>query len=329
MTQALIDELTHVAEITAGPWLMPVIERLRRPVRVAVDGRDGVGRGCVETALRRRGVSVVPPAACEVYVLVIAEAAKAEDLAAVRSSACPVLIVLTKADLAGAGSGGPFVAARSRAAVVRAATGRTTVPVVGLLAALAPEALDLDLVAALRAFVDEPPNLTSVDAFVGDPHPVGRDVRARLLERLDRFGIAHAILALAGGTEPDRLPAHLARLGNLDEVMSALDAASAPVRYRRMSVALAETRSLAVQLGDARLADLLVADATVMAAMSAAVDVLEADGLSVDRGDTPVAHLDRAIRWRRYGRGPVNPLHHRCSRDVVRGSLRLLDGVST
>ena len=52
-------------------------------------------------------------AACDVRVLVIAEAAKAEDLAAVRSASAPVLIVLTKADLAGSGSGGPLAVAHA------------------------------------------------------------------------------------------------------------------------------------------------------------------------------------------------------------------------
>ena len=76
------------------------------------------------------------------------------------------------------------------------------------------------------------------------------------------------------------------------------------------------------------MAELLADDVTVMAAMSAAVDVVEAHGLSVDRGDTAAAHLDRAVRWRRYGGGPVNALHRRCSADIVRGSLRLLDGAA-
>ena len=105
MTQAFVDGLARVAETAASAPLTAVIERLRRPVRVAVVGRDGVGRGSVDTALRGRGVAVAPPAACEVCVLVIAEAAKAEDLAAVRSASAPALIVLTKADVAGAGSG--------------------------------------------------------------------------------------------------------------------------------------------------------------------------------------------------------------------------------
>jgi hypothetical protein len=285
----------------------------------------------VEAALRRRGVAVSPFGAdgdsIDVCVLVIAETVKAEDFAVARSVGRPVLIVLTKADLAGAGSGGPIAVARRRAAAVGRRTGVPVVPMVGLLAALEGAGdLEDDLVAALGRFVTEPPNLTGVDAFVDDPHPVDRDVRIRLLARLDRFGIAHAVLALADGCDPGRLPAHLSHVGNLDEVVSALDAVAAPVRYRRVRGVIAELHALAAQFDDDRLSDLLADDVTAMATMTAAVEVVEAAGLSVDRGDTAPAHLDRALRWRRYGRGPVNALHRHCSADIVRGSLRLLDG---
>jgi len=235
--------------------------------------------------------------------------------------------VLTKADLAGAGPAGPIALARERATAVHRHTGIPAVPVVGLLAALhSPGDLEHDLLAALGRFVTEPPNLGSVDAFVDDPHAVARDVRARLLARLDRFGIAHAVLALRDGCDPGRLPSHLAEVGNVDEVMAALDAVAAPVRYRRMRAAIAELRALAGRLDDDDLSELLAADVTAMAMMTAAVDVVTAAGSSVDRGDTAAAHLDRARRWRSYGRGPVNALHRQCSADIVRGSLRLWDG---
>ncbi len=331
MTQEFIGELASVAETVGSAHFTPLINRLRRPVRVAVVGRTGVGRGRVEAALRQRGVHVVPFGASgdafDVCILVIAETAKTEDLAVARSARRPVLIVLTKADLAGAGAGGPIAVARRRAVAVHELTGAPVIPVVGLLAALEDGGdLEHDLVAALRRFVTEPPSLTSVDAFVDDPHPVGRDVRARLLARLDRFGIAHAVLALADGCDAGRLGSHLSHLGNLDEVVAALDATAAPVKYRRLRAAIAEIRCLAVQLDASAVSDLLVDDVTVMATMGAAVEVIEAAGLSVDRGDTAPAHLERAVRWRRYGRGPVNALHRRCSADIVRGSLRLLDG---
>ncbi|HTI75954.1 MAG TPA: hypothetical protein VL634_13240, partial [Mycobacterium sp.] len=65
-------------------------------------------------------------------------------------------------------------------------------------------------------------------------------------------------------------------------------------------------------------------DATVLAVMSAAVDVVEAAGIRVDRGDDSAAHLRRAVRWRHYSRGPVTSLHRACGADISRGSLRLL-----
>jgi hypothetical protein len=325
VTTAFIGELKTVAEAANGSALGRVLDRLERPVSVAVTGREGVGRGRVTTALRRRGITVADDG--DVCVLVVAEAVKAEDMLLARAARRPVLVLLTKADLAGAGATGPIAVARRRAAAVRRQTGVPAVPVVGLLAALqSPGDLGDDLVAALRRFATEPPNLGSVDAFVDDPHPVERDVRTRLLARLDRFGIAHAVLALKDGCGPDRLPAHLARVGNVDEVMAALDGVAAPVRYRRMRAAIAELHSLDGQLDDAALSELLVADVTAMATMTAAVDVVTAAGLSVDRGDTAAAHLDRARRWRDYGRGPVNALHRQCSADIVRGSLRLWDG---
>ena len=280
----------------------------------------------LSTALRQRGVVMAPDGgAFDVLLLVVAEFVKSEDVAAVGSAAKPSLIVLTKADLAGHGPGGPTEVARRRAAAIEGLTGIPTVPMVGLLAALdAAAGLDDELVAALRAFTETPPNLSGVDAFVDDPHPVSRDVRVRLLDRLDRFGIAHAVVALAGGVASRDVPQRLRRLGNADEVMAVLDGAVAQARYRRVCHALIEIRTLAVQLESSELSALLATDESVFGAMSAAVAVVEADGLVVDRGDSASAHLDRAVRWRRYGRGPVNALHRACSADIVRGSLRLL-----
>ena len=322
MTQAFIDELTHLAGTAGTPSLRPVLDRLRRPVCVAVAGRSGVGRGRVATALQRRGWVIATPDAGEVLVLVGAETVTAEDCAALAAPRGPALVVLTKADLAGAGPDGPIAVSTRRAGDVGRVTGVPTVAVVGLLAAL--DSLDDELLGALRVFITEPPDLTSVDAFVARPHVVDEPVRARLLERLDRFGIAHAVLALADGCDAADLGARLAAVSGIDGVMGALDAVAAPVRYLRLRAALREIRCLAIESGDAELWTLLAADATAMAAMTVAVDVLEAVGLSVDRGDTATAHLARAVRWRRYGRGPVAAVHRQCSADVVRGSLRLL-----
>lgn len=270
-------------------------------------------------ALRQRGVATTGAGErSDARVLVVAETVKPDDL----SNGRPALIVLTKADLAGTGPDGPLAIAKERAAVVRRRTGVPTVPMVGPLAVLTP--LDDELMAALRAFATEPPNLAGVDAFVTDAHAVGRDVRARLLDTLDRFGVAHAVLAVAKGAGAAEVTARLRRLGNADEVVTALDTATASARYRRVRATIAEIRALAVRLEDDELHDLLASDGTAMAVMSAAVAVLEADGLEVDRGDTPAAHRARAVRWAGYGHGPVDALHRRCSADVVRGSLRLL-----
>jgi hypothetical protein len=328
------EHLTRFAETASIPQLSPIIARLTRRVGVAVVGRAGVGRDTVAAALRDHGVAVTADtAAADVQVLVIAEALKPEERAMAATDR-PTLIVLNKADLTGSRSGGALPNAHRTAADVQRRTGTPTVAMVGLLAGTlgASEAtgnttaLDDDLVDALRRLVHTAADLRSVDAFTSGDHPVGREVRTRLLERLDRFGIAHAVLALARGADPATLPTLLQRLSNVDAVLARLDAASAPVRYRRLRAALAEMHSLAVQLDDQALLGLLNSDAAVLATMTAAVDVVEADGIRVDPGDDPDAHRRRAAQWRRYSRGPVDALHRRCGADITRGSLRLLDG---
>jgi hypothetical protein len=290
-----------------------------------VRGRDGVGRGCVATALAAGGVTVTADErVADVDVVVIAEVLKPEDRALLEAADRPTLTVLNKADLTGFGGGGPLVAAHRRAAEYRALTGVPTVPMV---AQLATVDLDDDLVSALRALVAEPADLTSTDAFVRTEHRLPAELRRRLLDTLDRFGIAHAVLALGDGAAAAALPGLFRRLSQVDRVVAQLEATGAPVRYRRLRTAIAELQTLATQSGDDLLAEFLTTDETVIAVMAAAVDVVEAAGLAVDRGDDAAAHLRRAVHWRRYSRGPVNALHRSCGADICRGSLRLLERI--
>jgi hypothetical protein len=320
---AFEEQLTRFAATVESPELPPIIGCLRRPVGVAVTGRAGVGRTTVAAALRHHGVAVTADAAADVQVLVITEALKPEEWA-MAAAGSPTLIVLNKADLTGSRSGGALPNAHRRAADVQRRTGTPTVAMVGLLGNVT--ALDDEFVDALRTLVHTPADLGSVDAFVDGEHPVGRDVRKRLLDRLDRFGIAHAVLTLGRGDDPATLPALLQGVSNVDAVLAGLRACAAPVRYRRLRAALAEMHALASELDDDGLFGLLNSEAAVLATMAAAVDVVEADGIPVDPGDHPGAHRRRAVQWRRYGSGPVNALHRSCSADITRGSLRLLDG---
>jgi len=278
----------------------------------------------VATALAAGGVTVTADErVADVDVVVIAEALKPEDRALLEAADRPTLTVLNKADLTGFGGGGPLVAAHRRAAEYRASTGVPTVPMVAQLGAVD---LDDDLVSALRALVAEPADLTSTDAFVRTEHRLPAELRRRLLDTLDRFGIAHAVLALGDGAAA-ALPGLFRRLSQVDRVVAQLEATGAPVRYRRVRTAIAELQTLATQSGDDLLAEFLTTDETVIAVMAAAVDVVEAAGLAVDRGDDAAAHLCRAVHWRRYSRGPVNALHRSCGADICRGSLRLLERV--
>ena len=148
-------------------------------------------------------------------------------------------------------------------------------------------------------------------------------MRARLLDTLDLFGIAHGVLALRQGADAAALPAVLRRLSQVDRVVAQLAVTGAEVRYRRVRSALVQLRTLAAR-GRPALAGFLSGDDAVIAVMAAAVDVVQAAGLAVDRDDEPSAHLHRALHWHRYSRGPVNDLHRSCGADICRGSLRLL-----
>jgi hypothetical protein len=320
--QIFVDALRRFAQDSRDPRLTSIIRRLTAPIRVAVRGRKGVGRATVAAALTAARVSVSPGSAADVDVLVIAEALKPEDRALIGGSGRPVVVVLNKADLTGFGAGGPVALAHQLAARCRGLTGLPTVPMVALLADVV---LTDDLVGALQTLRSQPADLTSTDAFTEAPHPLPRELRGHLLGALDRFGIAHAVLALDRGVSADSLPDHLRRLSQLDRVVEHVHAASAPLRYRRLRAAVHELRALAAQSGDTLLADLLVTDDSVLATMSAAVDVVEAAGVSVERDDDPAAHLRRAVHWQRYGSGPVDALHRACAADISRGSLRLLE----
>lgn len=284
-----------------------------------------MGRGTVAAALAASGMTVTADAtAADVHVLVIAEALKPEDRARLAAADRPMLTVLNKADLAGLGDGGPLTRAHRRAADYRALTGVPTVPMVAL---LATADLDEELMSALRVLVTEPADLTSTDAFVGSSHSLRPELRRRLLATLDRFGIARAVLALAEGADGATVSAVARQASQLDRVVEHIEAAGASVRYLRVRSAITELRSLAVQSDDDRLMQFLSTDETVLAVMAAAVDVVEAAGVEVDRGDDAAAHLRRAVHWRRYSRGPVGALHRSCGADIARGSLRLLGRV--
>ncbi|MCV7067180.1 hypothetical protein H7H51_18405 [Mycolicibacterium farcinogenes] len=295
--------------------------RVSAPLRVEVRGRRGVGVRTVISALAGAGLEIAE--AGDVVVLVIAEVLKPEDMTVLAELARlgrPTVVVLNKADLAGSGPGGPLATAHRRARQLRESAGVPVVPMVALLAATVATTLPGRLTAALRVLADEPADLSSADAFVAQPHQVPRAARIELLERLDRFGIAHATLAMSRGAGVETLPALLRRLSEVEPVSAAVDSVAAPVRYRRVRWALAELRAV----GGPAVERFLTADDTVISLMAAAVDVVQAEGLTVDTGTDRRAHLCRARHWRRYRDGPVNALHRRCGDDIVRGSLRLL-----
>jgi hypothetical protein len=303
------DELASFAARVAEPRLTEISRRIVAPLRVAIRGRQGVGRRTVTAALAAAGVAVTAqPADPEVVTHVIAEVAKPEDRDAVAAACHPMLLVLNKADLAG-----------RRCEQLAAATGAPTVPMVALLAVAA---LDDALWAALRLLADRPADVRSADAFLNDAHPVSVLARRRLLETLDLFGIALVVAALQRGASRAAIGALLRRASGVDVVVNQLEVLGVEARYRRVLDAAVELETLAVT--DDRISDFLCGDELVIARMAAAVDVVEATGPQVDPSDHAAAHLRRAVHWQRYGRGSASALHRSCGADIARGSLRLL-----
>jgi hypothetical protein len=306
--QVFADELKRfAAEIADARWAA-IADRLTAPLRVAVSGRRGVGRRTVAHALARASVAVTALPQADLDVYVIAEVVKPEDRDAIAALPQPVLAVLNKADLTG-----PSAAALG---------GLRVEPMVGLLAVAAlDDLLDDTLWAALQVLATRPADLNSPDSFVVGEHPVPVEVRRRLLDVLDRFGITAAVAAIRRGATPAETRAVLRHLSCIDGLVDKIGIVGAQVYYRRVLDAVTELETLSVT--DPRAGQFLSRDDTVLARMAAAVDVVEAAGMHVDRCDNAAAYLRRAVGWQGYSRGPVAGMHRACSADIVRGSLRL------
>jgi hypothetical protein len=273
---------------------------------VAVTGRRGVGRSTVARGLTCAGLAVTPAVDADVNVHVLADAVKPEDRAAIEAAGRPVVAVLNKADLIattapGRHPDGPTSAARNRCAQLSA---RAEVPIEPLIGILAGTVLDDASWQGLQALAGR--------------HSVDAAIRARLTVALDAFGIRQAIAAIRRGATRGDVDALLCLLSGIDDVV---DKIGAQARYRRVLDAVAELETIAVT--DRRISEFLAHDDTVVARMMAAVEVVEAVGITVDRDDSAAAHLRRARHWQRYRRGPAAGTERACSADIVRGSLRL------
>ena len=324
--QIFIDELERFATEAADSRCAAIANRLAAPLRVAVSGRRGVGRNTVAHALARagdsRGITVTASLEADVEVYVIADVVKPEDREAITAAGRPVVTVLNKADLIattqpGRYPDGPTSAARTRCAQLSARTGLPIEPLVGLLAVAAlGDLVDDTIWAALQVLASRPGEL-----------PVAAELRRRLLDTLDVFGVEQALAAIRRGATRDQTRAVLRRLSCIDDVVDKIESVGAQVRYLRVLDAAAELQMLAVT--DRRVDEFLSRDDTVVARMAAAVDVVEAAGMNVDRCDSAAAYLRRAVGWQRYSRGPVAGLHRACGADIVRGSLRLWSKVGS
>ena len=320
--EAFAGALARIAVDTGDRRVSRLVEDLRAPLRVGVRGRSGAGCRTVVRALRAAGLDAADhPATSDLDVHVLVETLRSEDRVELAESPRPCVAVLNKADLSGFGGAGPMAAAAARCGRIEGQTGVPTLPLVGLLAvAVADEVLDDAVLEALRVLAAEPADLRSVDGFVGLPHRLSGQMRARLLAGLDLFGIARAIALVRGGADRSAVIAGLRRASGLDSLLAAIERTAAPVHYRRILNTIGPLAEISTGLGGDRVAGLLAGDDVVLARMAAAVDVVPA---RVMVGDTAGDYLNQAVFWQRYAQGPVSALHRACGSDIVRGSLRL------
>jgi hypothetical protein len=327
------DELERFAAGLSDPRCAAIARRLASPLRVAVSGRCGVGRNTVAHALARAGglrgtiALTATPSDADVDVYLLAEVVKPEDLDAIRATTRPVLTVLNKADLiaiteSGSRSHGPSAAARARCALLSTRVGMPVEPLAGVLAVAAlDELVDDTLWAALQSLAAQPADVGSPDRFLACEHPVGVQLRRRLVDTLDMFGVAQAVVAIRRGANRADTGALLRALSCIDDVVDKIEALGTQVHYQRVLDAVAELETLAVT--DRRVGEFLSRDDAVVARMTAAIAAVEALGMTVDRCDAAAAHLRRAVHWQSYRRGSVAAVHRACGADIVRGSLRL------
>jgi hypothetical protein len=294
----------RLARFAAALDELPVTAIARRTapaVTVSVRGRRGVGCRTVARALASSGIAVASDGDIDVHV--VAEVVKPEDRAAITGSTRPTLVVLNKADL--------IATPRVFCERYRKLTGAPTVPMV---AHLAVAQIDNAMLSALRELASAPPNRPQAP------------IASWLLDALDMAGIGCAVRALRGGADGDAVRRALQRSSGVDGVVTSLAPLMVEVGYGRVGAAVGALHALAATADEdqaGQIADFLSDDDTALACMAAAVDVVEASGMTVDRGDDAAAHLRRAAHWHRFRRAPVNAVHRRCADDIVRGSLRL------
>ena len=157
------------------------------------------------------------------------------------------------------------------------------------------------------AGADRPPGpaaLASADGFLTGEHRLAGRSAAALLDTLDLFGIAHAVVALRDGADPRAGAAVLRRVSGVDAVVGKVTR-SAPRCATSGAATPARTWRRWPSRDDDR-REFLSRDDTVVAA-----DVGRdrrrrgcRDG-GRSRCDDADAHLRRAVAWQRYWRGPV------------------------
>ncbi|EFV11989.2 hypothetical protein [Segniliparus rugosus] len=341
---ALVSSLRSAAE-RAGAREAAAVDELARtisaPIRVAVKGREGVGRSKVVQALAPMlarelhfvesdlGQSQDPP---EIVLHVLAAAARGADKDASKAvdntMACGLL---NKCDtISIPGDAGLWDQASEAAARSTRELGYPVFPAVAL---LATAVVDSQMFGWLQSIADAdettPP---SAELFLGAGRnsPVGTAERERLVREIGIYGLycAFGALRLDSYRTPEALTAMLRGLSGFGPFLPCLQSLAVRARARRISEFLAKMEQ-AADLGVLRdeietiLAGAPVARLRMDAALGSGV-LGESDvALVADRPAAPRVALGEALRFRQLGARLADPRAAGLAWDLHVGFLRL------
>ena len=204
-------------------------------------GRPDADQGAEDEIMDRRSREAA--ANCDAMVFVLNQTLRADELQVLRSfqhaqqhpaSAVNAIGALTKADKLSTGDADPLEAGKAlakRYAARHSTDVADVVPVFGLLAETSETGALTDLDVDNLARISELDTggleqlMSSVDRFLGDdpPCPVSSEVRSRLLDKLDLFGVQTSFeLIRDGATSAGALGRELSQMSGVEQLRSSL-----------------------------------------------------------------------------------------------------------
>ncbi|MGL6234999.1 MAG: UbiD family decarboxylase [Segniliparus sp.] len=340
---ALVSSLRAAAE-RSGPRALAAADELGKvlsaPIRVAVKGREGVGKSKVVQVLAPPLEGELAFVECdleqsqeppEIVLHVLAAAARSADKDASKAvdntMACGLL---NKCDtISTPGDSGLWDQAGEAAARSTRELGYPVFPAVALLANASVDAVTYGWLQAIADAEETMPPSAELFLEAGRGSPVGTAERERLLREIGIYGLycAFGALHVEAYRDPEVLTDLLRELSGFGAFIPSLQGLAVKARARRISEFLAKLEQAAA-LGVLRdeIETMLAGAPVARLRMDAALGsgVLGQDELGDGAGPSadPRAALDRAVRFRELGTRSSDPRAAGLAWDLHVGFLR-------